>query len=40
MNKIERIRAVMDGRVPDRIPIMTHNFLMAAVSDLGRIISR
>ena len=30
MNKIERIRAVMDGRVPDRIPIMTHNFLMAA----------
>ncbi len=30
MNKIERIRAVMDGRVPDRIPVMTHNFLMAA----------
>ena len=30
MNKIERIRAVMDGRVPDRIPIMTHTFLMAA----------
>ena len=30
MNKIERIRTVMDSRVPDRIPIMTHNFLMAA----------
>ena len=30
MNKIERIRAVMNGQVPDRIPIMTHNFLMAA----------
>jgi len=30
MNKIERIRAVMNGQVPDRIPIMIHNFLMAA----------
>ena len=30
MNKIERIRAVMNGQVPDRIPTMTHNFLMAA----------
>lgn len=30
MNKVERIRAVMNGQVPDRIPIMTHNFLMAA----------
>ena len=30
MNKKERIRAVMDGGVPDRIPVMTLNFLMAA----------
>ena len=30
MNKIERIKAVMSGGIPDRIPVMTHNFLMAA----------
>lgn len=30
MNRKERIWAVMHGQVPDRIPIMTHNFLMAA----------
>lgn len=30
MNKIERIKAVMNGGVPDRIPVMIHNFLMAA----------
>ena len=30
MNKIERIRTVMNGGIPDRIPVMTHNFLMAA----------
>ncbi|MEG2633178.1 MAG: uroporphyrinogen decarboxylase family protein, partial [Oscillospiraceae bacterium] len=30
MNKIERIRTVMNGGVPDRIPVMTHNFMMAA----------
>lgn len=30
MNKIERIKTVMSGGVPDRIPVMTHNFLMAA----------
>lgn len=30
MTRIERIRTVMAGAVPDRIPVMTHNFLMAA----------
>ena len=30
MNRIERIKAVMNGDIPDRIPVMTHNFLMAA----------
>lgn len=30
MTRIERIRTVMNGGVPDRIPVMTHNFLMAA----------
>lgn len=30
MNKVERIQAVMSGSIPDRIPVMTHNFLMAA----------
>lgn len=30
MNKIERIQTVMNGGIPDRIPVMTHNFLMAA----------
>ena len=30
MNKIERIKTVMAGGIPDRIPVMTHNFLMAA----------
>ena len=29
MNSIERIRTVMNGGIPDRIPVMTHNFLMA-----------
>lgn len=30
MNSIERIQTVMSGGIPDRIPVMTHNFLMAA----------
>ena len=30
MTRIERIRTVMAGGIPDRIPVMTHNFLMAA----------
>ena len=30
MTRIERIRTVMSGGIPDRIPVMTHNFLMAA----------
>ncbi len=30
MNKIERIYAVLNGEVPDRIPVIIHNFLMSA----------
>lgn len=30
MTRIERIRTTMAGGIPDRIPVMTHNFLMAA----------
>lgn len=30
MNSIERIFTVMKGGIPDRIPVMTHNFMMAA----------
>lgn len=30
MTRIERIRTVMSRGIPDRIPVMTHNFLMAA----------
>ena len=30
MTRIERIRTVMAGGIPDRIPVVTHNFLMAA----------
>ncbi len=30
MTRIERIRTVLAGGVPDRIPVMIHNFLMAA----------
>ncbi|MGM9659345.1 MAG: uroporphyrinogen decarboxylase family protein [Faecousia sp.] len=30
MTRIERIQTVMSGGIPDRIPVMTHNFLMAA----------
>lgn len=30
MTRIERIRTVMAGGIPDRIPVMIHNFLMAA----------
>ena len=30
MTRIERISTVISGGVPDRIPVMTHNFLMAA----------
>lgn len=34
MTRIERIRTVLNGGIPggipDRIPVMTHNFLMAA----------
>lgn len=30
MNKTERIKTVLAGGIPDRIPVMTHNFLMAA----------
>ncbi|MBP1661139.1 MAG: hemE 1, partial [Candidatus Aminicenantes bacterium] len=30
MNGYERIRAALAGRRPDRVPVMLHNFLMAA----------
>lgn len=30
MTRIERIQTVLSGGIPDRIPVMTHNFLMAA----------
>ena len=30
MNSIGRIVTVMNGGIPDRIPVMTHNFMMAA----------
>jgi uroporphyrinogen decarboxylase len=30
MTGYERIAAAMDGRIPDKIPIMLHNFMMAA----------
>jgi uroporphyrinogen decarboxylase len=30
MNGYERIRAALDGGRPDRVPVMLHNFLMAA----------
>lgn len=30
MNGYERIRAALEGRRPDRVPVMLHNFLMAA----------
>lgn len=30
MTRIERIQTYLKGGIPDRIPVMTHNFLMAA----------
>jgi len=30
MNGYERVRAALEGRRPDRVPVMLHNFLMAA----------
>ena len=30
MNGHQRIRAALEGRAPDRVPVMLHNFLMAA----------
>ena len=38
MNSLERVRAVLAGRVPDRVPVGLHNYLMAcrmADADLG-----
>ena len=29
MTSLERVAAVLDGRVPDRVPVGLHNFLMA-----------
>ena len=30
MNGHQRVRAALEGRRPDRVPVMLHNFLMAA----------
>jgi hypothetical protein len=30
LNSLERAVAVMDGKIPDRLPIAMHNFLFAA----------
>jgi len=30
MNSLERVQAVMAGRIPDRVPVCLHNFMMAA----------
>ena len=30
MNSLERVRAVITGRTPDRVPVCLHNFMMAA----------
>ncbi|MHB0954897.1 MAG: uroporphyrinogen decarboxylase family protein [Pirellulaceae bacterium] len=29
MNSLERVRAVLTGRIPDRVPVALHNYLMA-----------
>jgi uroporphyrinogen decarboxylase len=41
MSSFERVRAVLDGRVPDRVPVALHNYLMACRmidADLGVIL--
>ena len=30
MNSLERVKAVIEGRTPDRVPVCLHNFMMAA----------
>ena len=30
MNSLERVQAVLAGRIPDRVPVCLHNFMMAA----------
>ena len=30
MNSLERVRAVISGQIPDRVPVCLHNFMMAA----------
>jgi uroporphyrinogen-III decarboxylase len=30
MNSRQRVQAVLDGRLPDRVPVCLHNFLPAA----------
>jgi uroporphyrinogen decarboxylase len=32
MNSIERVQTILQGGIPDRVPIDLHNFLMAAQS--------
>ena len=29
LNSLERVNAVLDHRIPDRVPVALHNFLMA-----------
>ena len=30
MNSLQRVRAVLRGDLPDRVPVCLHNFMMAA----------
>ena len=30
MNSVERVKAVMGGSIPDRVPVCIHNCFMAA----------
>ena len=30
MNSLERVRAVLTGKIPDRVPVCLHNFMLAA----------
>jgi len=30
MNSLQRMKAVLAGRIPDRVPVCLHNFMLAA----------
>jgi uroporphyrinogen-III decarboxylase len=30
MNSLQRVQAVLQGKIPDRVPVCLHNFMMAA----------